>query len=296
MFGKKPKAQQPRQYEKKTPSRQQLFSYRSSRSRTEKHFDRSDQDSFNDENKKTSLMARIQYISLGIVMLLAIGYMLSLDTNAQVVVEGPQTFPREDEEYKQFINGELKSSPLNRTKLTLNDAELSEKVKLQFPEVRVVEVDTGLLRHRPKISIYLTQPTVRLVTPSAVYVLDEEGYVLFNADRNKTSFDIKSLTPISDNSGQPIEIGQPAVTTEQIAYVREVIGQFKHKDLPIEEMRLEGGGLELHVELKDTNYFIKFSFLADARQSSGAYMAIREQGIPVNQYVDVRIPDRAYVR
>lgn len=297
MFRKKKSklSRQPRSYNPSSHTRQQVFSYRSSRTSTERPFDRGSKKS-GPTRARVSLAARLQYGFAAVLLLLGVGYVLSLSTEAQVKVDGPQTFPREHSEYTNSITTQLKGSPLNKTKITLRSESIAENIKREFPEVKFVSIETSLLRHRPKVTLQLAEPTARLVTPSSIYVLDEEGYALFDAKVQQASFDVGSLTPIHDNSGQQIEIGKPAVTSDQIIYIREVIGQLKGKRVGIKEMRLESGGLELHVELADTNYFVKFSFLADARQSSGAYLAIRDQNITANQYVDVRIPDRAYIK
>lgn len=299
MFGKKRKKlpNEPRNYQATERPKQPVFSYSSTRKQPQTPYDRgSDKKNKVAVPGRLSTLEKIQY-GFGAVLLLAgIFYLTSLDSNAQIKVEGARSFPRDNAEYEHTVQDALKSSVLNRNKLTLNSKALEEKVKSAYPEIRLVEVKTSLLRHRPVIVVQLAEPTVRLVTPSSVYVLDEEGRALFDASRQTAAFNVDQLTPINDNSGHQIDIGKPAVTELQIAYVREVIGQFKSKNIPIEKMKLEGGGLELHVTLKDVNHFIKFSFLADARTSSGAYIALREKNVPISQYVDVRIPDRAYVK
>lgn len=299
MFGKKRKklSSEPRQYQAIERPKQPVFSYSSTRKPPQAPYDRGS----DNKGKPTvagglSWLEKLQY-GAGVILLIAgIFYLTSLDSNAQIKIEGSRSFPRDNAEYEHTVQEALKSSVFNRSKLTLNSKGLEEKVKTAYPEIRLVEVKTSLLRHRPVILVQLAEPTARLVTPSSVYVLDEEGRALFDANQQTAAFNVDQLIPINDNSGHQIDIGKPAVTELQIAYVREVIGQFKDKNILIENMKLEGGGLELHVTLKDANHFIKFSFLADARTSIGAYIALREKNVPVSQYVDVRIPDRAYVK
>jgi hypothetical protein len=291
MFKKRQKlSKQPRNYQAIPRQKQPIFSYSSSRKR--QNSSQPEEDKKND----LSFIARIQYGLAGLLLLLGIGYVLSLDANAQIKIEGSTSFPRQDSEYEQSVSEALSRNFLNRTKVTIDKQKLEQEVKNIYPEIRLIEVKTSLLRHKPVIVVQLSEPTAKLVTPSEEFVLDEQGRALFNAREETTSFNVNELIPIHDNSGHDVEIGKPAVTSQQISYIREVIGQFKHKDIPIKTMALEVGGLELHVKLADANYFVKFNFLADPKQSSGAFIALREQNLPVNQYVDVRIPDHVYIK
>lgn len=291
MFKRRQKlSNQPRNYQAAPRRKQQVFSYSSSRQRPDPNQSQSN------DKKGANIIARVQYGLAGLLILLGIGYVLSLDANAQIKIEGSRGFPRQDYEYEQTVHNALNSSILNRTKLTIDKQGLEQEVKSTYPEIRLVEVKTSLLRHKPTIIVQLSEPTAKLVTSSEEFVLDEQGRALFNAKEEATSFNDDELIPIHDNSGHEIEIGKPAVTSQQISYIREVIGQFKDKNVPIKTMFLEIGGLELHVKLSDAKYLVKFNFLEDPRQSSGAYIAFREQNLPANQYVDVRIPDHIYVK
>jgi len=275
-----------------------VFSYRSSRKGAGRAYNRGENAEEKDEPKlsKSSLVTRLQYGVLIIIVLAGLVYSVSLSNSAQIKVTGEQTFPRETSEYENAVIKELNASWLNGNKITLDREKLASNIREKFPEVQYVEVKTTPLKHEPIITIQLAQPTARLITPSGSYVLDGEGRALFDANHEAVDFDVSKLIPIHDNSGHEVEIGKPALTEEQIQYVREVMGQFEKKNIPIKEMALASGGVELQVRPKDRNYVIKFSFYSDARQSSGAYIALRDANIGANQYIDLRIPDRAYIK
>lgn len=299
IFKRKNKQQRPRQYQERTSQKQQVFSYRSSRKGVERTFDRG-KDSVESGKpsrfRSSSLVSKMQLAGVVIIVVAGLAYSVSLNTSPQIRIEGEQSFPREPSAYQDAITEELNSNPLNRNKLTLNTQAITDSLQDQFPEIQYVEVKTTPLRRKPIVNIQLAQPTARLVTPTGSFVLDGEGRALFDADKKAAELDLSSLIPISDNSGHQIEVGKPAVTQQQIAYIREVIGQFEKKSIPIKEMALGSGGVELQVKPADKNYFIKFSFYSDPRQSSGSYIAVREKGINANQYVDVRIPDKVFVK
>lgn len=299
MFGRKKATKlsnRPRSYQGSERPKQAVFSYRSAtRASGNRPIDRGGS-ARSDSPPKISVFAKLQYALVAILVVFAIGYLTSLGSVGRIAVEGPEAVPRAEDAYSQAVSRQLSGSLLNKTKLTLNKDKVAAALKNEFPEVKTVEIDTSLFRRQPKVTIQLAKPTLRLVTPGDVYVLDEEGYALFNASEQSVDFDISELPPLHDNSGQEIRVGKPAVTSDQIKYIKELIGQFAHKKIGIKQMRLESGGLDLHVELEETNYFVKFTFLADARQSSGALAALQGEGISAAHYIDLRIPDRAYVK
>lgn len=295
---KRNKSQQPRHYQQNPSNKQPVFSYSSSRKGVDRAYNRAENQDDMKSSKltKASLLTRLQYAFVILIILGGLIYSLGLDSSAQIKVDGIQTFPRESYEYEVAVQKELNSSWLNGNKITLDREKLAQNIRRQFPEIQYVEVKTTPLRHKPVVTIQLAQPTARLITPGGSYVLDGEGRALFNANDHSAGFDISKLIPITDNSGHEVEIDKPAVTEEQINYIREVLGQFEKKSIPIKEMALASGGVELQVRPKDRNYVIKFSFYSDARQSSGAYFALRDDNIQGNQYIDLRIPDRAYIK
>lgn len=295
------KHQQSRQYEQRDRQKQPIFSYRSSRKGVDRTLDRGQQSEVREaglstQTTKTKVISRLQVAFFAALLALGVFYSASLTSEPEINVEGKQSFPREENAYLNVIKEQLSNNLFNKNKLTLNRAEIITVLREKFPEIQYVEVKTSPLRPEPVVNIQLAQPTVRLVTPKGSYVLDGEGRALFDANQKSSELDLSSLIPLHDNSGHNIEIGKPAVTTEQIAYIREVMGQFEAKSIGIKEMTLASGGVELQVRPDDVNYFIKFSFYSDPRQSSGAYIALREDGIAARQYIDVRIPDRGFVK
>jgi hypothetical protein len=284
LFAKKKKlSNQPRQYHRNPRQKQAVFSYSSSRRESVNSHKNSRSATPQKHLSKVSLLAKLQMIIFGAVLLVGATYLVSLDREANVRVEGEQSFIRDNSEYINAVNTELNKSWQNKSKLTIKSQSISQSIKSQFPEVRSVSIRTSLFRHKPSVKLQLTKPTARLVKPDATYVLDSEGNALFDAGKTKASFNTNDLIPITDNSTYSI-------------HIKEIIRQFQDKNIPIKEMSLEAGGLELHVKLKDKAYFVKFSFLSDARQSSGAYITIRKNNVPANQYIDVRLPERVYVK
>lgn len=247
--------------------------------------------------KKVSRL--INYLIL-LIIAGGVVYMCNLSPDAQIKVNGEKTYPRNKKSYEEGVNKQLKSSIFYRNKITFDSASVSEKIKEAFPEVNSVNIKVSPFRHRPVIELSLAKPAERLVSGNKSYILDEDGTVLFDQNDASSTLDIGSLLTISDDSGQSVEFGKPALSGIQISFIKEVIGQTKAKGLEAQSFTLSRGGTELDVRFKGWNYFVKFSFASDARQSSGALIALQEQlkkdGTAPSQYIDLRIPDKAFVK
>ncbi len=247
--------------------------------------------------KKISVF--VNYL-IGAAILGGVLYMCVLNPSAQIKVTGEKVYPRERSSYEQGVNDRLKDSIFYRFKPTFDGAKLTAAIKADFPEVNDVDISISPFRHRPIIELGLAKPTAKLVTADKTYILDEEGRALFDEKYASASLNEAALLTINDVSGQNIQLGKPALTQAQISFIREVIGQTKAKGLNPRTFTLSGGGTALDVRFEGLDFFVKFSFYADPKQSSGAFIALYEQlkrdGSLPRQYIDLRVPEKAFVK
>jgi hypothetical protein len=234
------------------------------------------------------------------LLLAGIVYMTMLNPKAQVKVSGQKVYPRDRTSYEQDIDSRLKSSIFYRSKLTFDGNSLTDDIRSDFPEVNDVNISISPFRHRPVVEVTLAKPTAKLVTPTNVYVLDEEGRALFEQKDASSDLNVGSLLTINDNSGQEIALGKPALSEHQISYIREVIGQTEAKKMRPKSFTLSSGGTAVNVRFEGLGYYVKFNFYADPRQSSGAFLALQAQlkrdAVQPSRYIDLRIPEKAFVR
>jgi len=279
--------------------KQQVFSYRASRREIDRPFDRGNKAAAVLIARKLRIKHWSYYVFI-VIFLIGIGYILSVGTNAQLNIRGEQTYLRDKQAYQQKINAELSKDINSRSKVTIDINELEQNIRQLFPEVEHVSVSTPILRHRPVVELTLGEPKAVLVTPGISYVLNADGRALFELTQASGALDTGKLLRIKDDSGHSLSIGKTAITGAQINYVREVALQLADKNIVVEQMLLSAGGGQLDVKLLDASYQVRFSFQADARQSVGSFLALRERlagesVVPV-EYIDVRIPERAYIK
>jgi hypothetical protein len=293
-----PRSRKPLQTNYERPS---VFSYRASRVEKDRQFDRGT--SLASDMAASSFVKRLRQVPFVLSLLaifIAVLYSLSLSNHAQLVVNGDQSLLRGKQLYQQGIDDILSSSIQNRTKVTLKSASVSDQIRNAFPELASVSVSTPLLRHKPVVEVRLAKPATLLVTTPATYVLDGQGKALFNIKDKAASLKTTDLPVITDSSNHEVSLGKPALTADQVSYIRQLYLQSAAKQLTIESMTLQAGGGELQVRYSGLNYFVKFNFAADPRQSIGAFFAVKErltgENRPIAEYIDVRIPDRAFVK
>lgn len=278
--------------------KQPIYSYTSSRKESQRHFNRGE----GDEGKGSAysrFMLSSTKVAVGIIVFVGLVYFQSLSSNAKVKLTGDEAL-RSSEAYEKIINEELQASKLNLSKLSFNTDKFSESLMTKIPEAESIKVNLPLFQHQPKVEVYLADPIAQLVTSEKTYYVDSSGKALFTDSEVSGSIDRTNLLVINDTSGHDITIGKPALTSNQINFIKELKAQTSSKNINIENMTLSNSGAGLNVRFKDMPYIVKFSFLADHRQSSGAFIAIKDQissgGIKVSEYVDLRIPDRAYIK
>lgn len=274
-----------------------LYNYRSSRREADRPYNRGDQ-----PKPKTPILARSysRYATL-VLALFALGYMLSLQPNANIKLSGQTVTARSDQSYKQAINQYLSRSILNYTKPTFNGDKLQSQLTAEFPEVSRVKVSLPLFSRQPKVEIVFAEPTLKLeVFGDDDYILGEQGRALAKDSEVSKALKDQPLTLVKDTSNQSIELGKTILTEQQLNFINITVDQAKQKKLKVEFVALAGSVSQINVKYAGVDYLVKYSFLADPWLSSGAYFAtlgqLKRDNKTPKQYIDLRIPDRAYVK
>jgi cell division septal protein FtsQ len=277
------------------------FQYSSNRAATERGFDRGGAERRQAYARKIKeRLMRIPYVVGFICLGLGVFYLSTLSTNPQLVIMGDQQLIRDKDAYRQTAQQILASKLQYRSKISLNGQDVADQLQNSFPELKMVDVSTPLFRHRPVFELAVSSPALIFVSGNDTYLLDERGVALFNMNRTDHKVDTAKLPVLSDQSNFAIEVNKPALSGAQIGFVDEVSRQLAAKKLEISSMELRSGGGELDMRLKDIPYKVRFNFYEDGRKSAGAFLAAKEQvereGAKPAEYIDLRIPSRAYVR
>lgn len=284
--------------------KQSTFHYSSNRSQTERPRPRENSaDARQHIARVTKFMrrfAQLQYI-FGILLFVSIVFYLSLLTGEpKIVIKGnQQNVVRSTAAYSGKAQ-ELMNTASNKSKLLVNRQTISDDLTKAFPEIQSARVITPLFGQRATIQLELSKPQVLLNSGTNTYVLDSRGIAVIEITKNNGTFKTDGLPLIADESNAPITIGKPALTSVQTAFLAELAHQSAAKQLTVESMSMTAGGGELNVRYVGTPYLIKFNLNEDARKSFGTYIATKEYldktKTKPTEYIDVRIPERAYVK
>ncbi len=233
-------------------------------------------------------------------VLLAI-VMAHLSAAPKVVIAGGDAAVRPVAEYEKAV-AELSNQQgfLGYSKLTLDRQKITAELQNKFPELSSVRVTTPLFTNRATVTATLNRPSLVLATSQGDFLLNSTGKALVNLSQLQDSPKRDDLPRVVDESQARIDVGKQALTSTQVAFINEIQHQAAAAKLSIQVSELRAGGGELFTRFDGVVYYAKFSIYEDARKSFGTFIAARDyaeqKGPKPAEYIDVRVPERAYVK
>jgi len=240
------------------------------------------------------------YIAL-FAIVVAVLYALTLQADPKVnVVSQSGTIHRTSGEYQKATATIWGNSLLNRSKLTVNSANIQSEIKAEFSELAAVKIELPLLGRRPAITLTPARPVLQLSTIKGVFYVDDNGIVLARVDevsQNK----LEALPQVRDEAELPIEPGKPVLSETEAVYLRKLTDQFKAENIQIESITLpRNAAYEADVRMAGQPYYLKFSTLIEPRQAVGSYLAIKKKldrdAVKVGEYIDLRVEEKVFYK
>ncbi len=263
-------------------------------------------DAVQQRTKKTKSGLRRLHITTILTLIVIAGcflYILTIDPNPKIVIvnEHDQATPsllRSSGAYKQAAEKDLKSSPLSKTKITINTTGLARNIQKLFPEIAGANVSLPLINRRPVYYLQITQPTFLLQKGSNdIYALDEQGRIIMKGDQTLPQ---SNLVHIEDQTNQDTTVGKQYLPSSQIQFLQNVQAQLADKGVKNISFILPPLANEVYVKLADKPYYIKMTFASDPRLQSGTYLAVKGKleadKVTPAEYVDVRVEGHAFYK
>lgn len=282
-----------------------VFSYHANRSmrETNQYRDKGREEKEANSRIKPKLrwLKQLPHLALLLGIVLVATFCLQLTSDAKVVTVGPsesQLFLRDKKVYTQAAQDAFKPWA-NNNKLTVDAKRISQDLRKQFPELQEVSVSLPIVGAQPTVYIQPAIPKIILVSKSGMFVLDVDGRALISGNQVAGLSELK-IPVVNDESGIEITPGNIALPKSTVSFITEVVGQMQAKQLSVSSMTLPAGTNELHVKLDKVGYQIKFNLHGNAREQSGAYLAVKqrleaERKSP-REYIDVRVENKAYYK
>jgi hypothetical protein len=288
--------------------REPVFSYHASRSVRTQNTSRnnSSQQAAAPLKRQKDSRWRQRLYTFGVlaVILLLVGMSLRLGSTPKVVTvdldTDKQLFLRDRKVYEQAAAQIFQASFFNSNKLTVNTNGIIADMRAQFPELVAVSVTLPVAGSQPVLYLQPAQPRMVLSTQeSGMFLLDGSGRALMNAV-HVPNLDKLGVPVVADESGIVLKEGQVALPSATVAFISEVAGQLRAKNVETTSYVLPPGANELHVRVSGAPYYVKFNTHGNAREAAGNYLAVKskldaEKKTP-KEYVDVRVENRAYFK
>jgi hypothetical protein len=246
-------------------------------------------------------LQRFGLIILLIAGLASVVNVVSLSNQAKVlplVAADSGAFLRDTKVYETAATKLLAESVWNKNKITVDTGHISRELLQQYPELASVSVTIPLLAHRPLVYIQPGEPALILLGANGAFVIDNTGKALLKGDDVK-AIGQPDLPLVNDQSRLRLELNKQALPASTVSFIREVKLQLAAKQFTAAEMNLPAAASQLDVKIAGQPYYIKFNLQTDtARQQAGTFLAtitqLQKQNVTPSQYVDVRVPGRAY--
>ncbi len=247
--------------------------------------------------RKKSLKWKSWLIGIAVVLV----FLLAVSISSKPTVSADSAVYHNQAYYSQGVS-KLFGSWQNRTKITLNQAALKNKIEAQYPEVKEVKISTPIYSRQAKIELKIAQPTFTLSGAPGTFGADSRYLIAANGKvvgLLAESPGIKDLPNLTDQVGIPIKRGELVLGQSTADFILTIIAQAKQKNIPVDSFVLAKNSQEIDLRTKDKKYFVKFNLSADPATQIGQYLAAREQlaktGDPA-EYLDVRVDGRIFYK
>ncbi len=286
-------------------NKQRAYHYSSVRSDMERNVGRrqteynNDQINPKDDSKSANIINRSKHILIILACLMLCGYLSYLRTDkVNVQNSGVKlSLNQIESDSLDYLN----SSIFNKSKLTLKRKGLESYIKNRNNYVSNVDVRTKIFSNKVFLNVTLNQPSLVITDGSKLYLVADNGLILSDITTNKDqAISQLNLPLVQDQTAVRLEVGKPALSQEQVKYIREIIYQTEKSGIKTESITLAEGGSQINVKYGGLSYYVKYNFYEDARRSAGAFIATKQQleaekALP-SEYIDVRVAERAYVK
>jgi hypothetical protein len=249
-------------------------------------------------------LERLKHLPTTIALIAIVGsvcYASLLDSKPRVMIAASSTgkpLQRPSAVYEQYINTKIKSSFMNRSKLTFDGASVTEGLQKQFPEVANAIITVPLVGHRPVVHIAVSSPAFILATKNGAYYISSDGKPLVRV--SEVANPLSNIATVTDETSLPATVGQQVLPTDTVSFISSVIKQLQATKTPIQSITLPLEANELQVRIVGLPYAVRYNTLGDPKIETGTFLAVKKRlegsGETPKEYIDVRVEERAYYK
>ncbi len=162
---------------------------------------------------------------------------------------------------------------------------------IRYPDnIDHVTLSADWMNQRLVASIRKASPALLWKTEGDTFIVNKQGRAIRKAEDTG-----QTLPVIIDDSGLPVNTGEQIAPEDFVAFVSKV----KSGELPITRLRIVDTTRELYADLED-GYYVRFDTTAPVKTQlenvQRAQKTAKRNGDTITEYIDVRLPYKAYYK
>lgn len=231
-----------------------------------------------------------------LAVVIVLGILLSANTSPIIRLSHEDTTARSADAYRDETERILKSSVLNRTKVTFDYTGVEEELKKSFPEVEDARVTFDVFGRRPVVQLALYSPSFRVDSNGAVWVVDSRGVSI--GKQEDMGKDLTTLPLVKDEIGLAKEPGTSLMSPGEVTFLASVLDILAEKSLSVSGIFIPRTPKELDIQLAGEGFRYRLNTDEKAGEQAGALLAARDtlsgrSEVPV-EYVDLRPGEKIF--
>lgn len=253
--------------------------------------------------QKRSILRNLPALLGCLVIIVSFMYMTTLKPRATIKIvddKAPGAVLLKDADtYKHAAERILASSPLNRSKFSIDSNKVAHQLESEFPELSGVTVVVPIIGDSPTFVVKPISPSFVISSNDDTYVVNEFGVAVAHLDELSDASKLKLITVI-DKSGVALEQNKAVLSGDQALFINTVIAQFKAHNVKVKNIVIPLSAYDLQVRIPGKNYYVRMNMQGDPKLQTGTFLAMKKRidkgSITVNEYVDVRVEERVYYK
>ena len=247
------------------------------------------------KSKKLQISRLPTYFAL-VLIAGSLVYSSIINNNINVVML-PGSGLREASFYTDKASSLMSDSILNKSKFSFDAAAYRQNLEAAIPEIDSSKVSIPLVGSSLSVGLTFVKPAFIFRVNGIDYIVGDNG-VLLAVKKDIDESKIANLKLIEDTAPLRVTVGSSVLLQSDIAFILTVINELERAGIIVKSALLPKGAGEVYISSDTLPYIIKFSFIGDARQQVGAYLAVKNTlgGNVPKDYVDARLGERIFVK
>ena len=180
--------------------------------------------------------------------------------------------------------------------ITYSTTGMATKLKSAQPSISNLVISKGL-PHTLRVGVDLRKPVIRWQSAGQVYLLDEDGTAFQYSVGQADGAAVDGLPMVIDLQNQPITQGQKLIGRQFMLFITDASGLFSGRfPIPLDHFEIGQSSFEVTLVTRDGWKAMLDTTRQVEPQLSGLQQVFEHFHENIKEYVDLRVPGRAYFK